>query len=239
MPRNLERQLMAAGYQTKILNAGVPGSDVFFMSTLIEHCLIEEEYHKFILAINTSDLYDYAWFGGRERFREDGTTVSKIRPEYMKIYKRSHLARAVMHVILRYDHSFYSRQDMELIKEEAIRDFTAEIIRLDAVVKRAGGEMMVFFYPYPRQYSKRSSSFIYDYAFLQSIQAQLRDQAVSAYDLEADFAAELTPKNYLDYSWNLDKHFNRAGYALFADIVYNYISRTNAAFFNLEKQEEM
>ncbi|MCP4125064.1 MAG: hypothetical protein GY751_25290 [Bacteroidetes bacterium] len=233
MPRQLEGLLSLQDTNVYILNGGVSGSDVFFVSRYIEDVILDEGVKKIIIGVNTSDIYDYAWFGGRQRFINDSITVSKERPPYMEIYKRYFVVRTFMHAFLDFDHSFYTRRRMKQIKREAILDISEELKNLNDFILENKGDLTVVFYPYPRQFAGNSTSFSKDYSVLQSIHSNLKEHGVRSIDLKTDFSNILTPDNYLDYSWKLDLHFNARGYTLFAKLLLNRIQNEWPGFFDL------
>jgi len=237
MPQQLEGLLHLQDTNVHIMNSGISGSDVFFVSKYIEDVFIDEGIKKIIVGVNTSDIYDYAWFGGRERFVNDKISVSKERPPYMGIYKRYFIVRAFMHAFLDFDHSFYTRRRMKQIKKEAIVDISDELKHLNTVVQKNEGNLKVVFYPYARQFARKSTSFRKDYSVLQSIHDNLKEHGVHSIDLETDFSKVLTPDNFLDYSWKLDLHFNAQGYKLFAHFLLTRIQNEWPRFFDFSSDD--
>lgn len=224
MPRQLEEICQLKDTNRYILNAGIAGSDVFFATRVLQDKLLPIGFSQYAICINTSDLYDYAWRGGEERFRDDGYAVTKERPSYMSIYRASHLARAVMHVVLGFDHSFYTKSRMQQIKKEAIQRFGRDLQETRDEVLASGAQFHVIIHPYPKYYAHQSKSLRRDYKFLQEMHEGLLQNGVSSHDLSQGFDTLLTPSNYLEYSWPMDMHFNSAGYRMFAELVCEVLS---------------
>lgn len=103
----------------RFYNAGVCGSDVFFNSKTLTDKLMPANPACVIECLNTSDLNDVICMGGEERFNADGTTTGKINLYWEPLYKYSHLFRAIIHVIFRYDNNLVRRSTRDEQQQRA------------------------------------------------------------------------------------------------------------------------
>jgi len=102
-------------------NAGVVGSDPFFSLRWYDHYLKEISADEIILVINYSDISDYIFRGGEERFDEENNEAHfRKAPKISLIYQHSHLMRFILHFILRYDFTLLGSQALETATEEAL-----------------------------------------------------------------------------------------------------------------------
>lgn len=233
MPRLFAARLTALDSPARVLNAGIPASDVFFFGSLIEHKLLPLDLKRFVMCVNTSDLYDYVWRGGAERFLPDGGTTTRRAPWYFGIYRVSHLFRAFFHGVLRYDHSYMSHGREEALKAEAAVAFQQEIERLHGLIEGQGGELVVVLQPHPAQYSHGNQGHLDDWAYLEDLYRRLSGLGLPVINTDSAFGAVLNNENYYRYSWLTDQHFNGKGYDLYASIVLNALLRDYPGFLDL------
>jgi hypothetical protein len=57
-------------------------------------------------------------------------------------------------------------------------------------------------------------------------------------EMSGIFSQFLNQRNYLDYSWKLDKHFNSRGYKLFAELAFREIKENDPFFFHFAESSE-
>ena len=78
-PSLLEKELNRTYTGTfEVINAGVIGSDPFYCYKLLVDRFLAYEADLVIFSINNSDITDYIFRGGLERFRADGTTSRRL-----------------------------------------------------------------------------------------------------------------------------------------------------------------
>lgn len=233
MPRLFAEHLSSLDSTARVLNAGIPASDVFFFGSLIEYKLLPLGLRRFVMCINTSDLYDYVWRGGSERFLPDGSTTTRQAPWYFGIYRTSHLFRAFFHGVLRYDHSYMSHGREEALKAEAAVAFQREIVRLRELINDKGGELVVVLQPHPAQYSAGNQGHLDDWAYLEELYRHLSGLGLPVINTDSAFGTLLNNENYYRYSWLTDQHFNGRGYDLYAEIVLNALQANYPDFLGL------
>jgi hypothetical protein len=198
----------------KFYNAGVCGSDVFFNHKWQQTNLINIKPKHIIECINTSDIDDVIWNGGLERFNSDSSWSGKTGPRWEFFYKFSHVFRAFVHKVLRYNDNLIKPGGEDLailkIKEELIRQYNwcrENGISYSAVLQLCPHELKTKGYAGNKLFTElRKLSFVID--------------------LSKDLEAQITPENYLQYSWPMNGHFNSLGYGVLGQLIYDKIYGT-------------
>jgi lysophospholipase L1-like esterase len=203
-------------------NAGIPGSDPFYQERLYKNKFRGNGYNNVILALNASDLMDYVFRGGTERFDSNKTTEE---PWFHFFYQYSHIVRAFLHGVLRRDYSLLSQKELIQRKGEAVKAYLRLLKELKTEIKdNHNGNFLVVTHPYPTNFQHKKSSLekeVFNYSYLEDLCLQLNENGIPCADLFSEFNEVLTEENYLDYSWPIDGHFNAKGYKLYADILAN------------------
>lgn len=207
-------------------NAGKPGSDPFYQKKLISDYFMPKGYKDFIIAVNISDIYDYIFRRGEERFKKDGTVEYRIAPPLEFWYQRLFIVRAFVYVFFHTDYTMLPKSALKENKANAVEALSNMFFDLNKKIKSKGGSLVVVFHPYPAQY-KNGNSTVYqevlNYAPLIEIHKKLEGSNVVSINLEPDFAKTLNNHNYQDYSWTMDGHFNAKGYKLYAELLLKKI----------------
>lgn len=202
-------------------NAGIPGSDPFFEDKLIRDQFFNSDFHNCIIAINPSDLMDYVFRGGEERF---DLKKSTHEPWFHFFYEHSHIVRAFVHGVLRRDYSLLSQHELVKRKQHAVDAYVQLLTDLHEDINKNEGNLFVVIHPYPTNFQGNQTSVkkeVFNYAYLEDLCLRLIGHGILCEDLYSEFEKVLTEENYLDYSWPIDGHFNAKGYKLYADILAN------------------
>lgn len=221
---NMVSQLQEMFDSICFYNAGIPGSDPFYQEHLFQNTFKKNQFKNVVLALNASDLMDYVFRGGTERFSKD-KNASPQEPWFHPLYQYSHLVRAFVHGVLRRDYSLLSQKELIARKEKAVKAYFQLLAKLNTEIKeKFNGNVLVITHPYPTNFQPKKSSLekeVFNYSYLEDLCEQLNENGVLCADLYSDFAEVLTEENYLAYSWPIDGHFNAKGYKLYADILWN------------------
>jgi hypothetical protein len=112
-PHFLEQKLNDAGYSCQVLNAGVAGSDPFYEYVLVRDKLIQLHPDYVVVDINSTDITDFIFRGGLERFKADGSVVYNKGPWFAGLYHWSYVVRFIMNNLLDYKRGnlFVTRND--------------------------------------------------------------------------------------------------------------------------------
>jgi lysophospholipase L1-like esterase len=230
-PKLLENNLMMNAIDFNVVNAGVAGSDPFYQNKIIDDIFIPAGFKHYILAINISDLYDFIFRGGNERFNELEKNINPQKaPWYEPIYKNSLVFRGVVHFVFKIDYSLLTRKKTISEKHNAVKKYVELLSKLNDKIKSIGGTLIVVLHPYPTQFSKlkvKNNNEVLNYKYLNNIHQLLLERNVNSYNLEPNFLKVLSHENYSEYSWEIDGHFNSKGYQLYADILFEELFKSD------------
>jgi len=213
-PRHLEKLLAQSGTDARVFNAGVNGSDPFFEYALFRDRLKAMHPQLVIVAINSSDVDDYHFRGGMERFQADGTVVNRKGPWFEPLYRRSHVFRFFIEIALGMKPQLFVTPKQY---QKVMDDFVHETALLMEEFKKLLPEtsrLLVIVFPAPRE--------VYDAADkgmkgkLQQLLRELKPKGVDTLSLYRQFEAVITEDNMQEYGYKNDGHFNANGYAHFA-----------------------
>ena len=202
-----------------VYNAGVMGSDPVYAAKILADNPMGISPKKAVFVVNYSDIADLVVRGGNERFTAGGTVKYKDAPWFMPVYRYSHLFRALVHMVFRYDYMFNSPQNREAHIREAMNGLATTLEEADALCRQRGIRMYVFVHPVPQEYYKRLDGRL-DFRAMDALVDTLRANGVQAVNLRPDFEQRLpTPDDWKKISWPLDGHFNGQGYRLMAECI--------------------
>jgi lysophospholipase L1-like esterase len=213
-----ERRIQLTTNKTvKLYNAGVNGSDVFFNNTMLVNKLVESNPDLVIECVNISDIHDYIWRGGLERFNPDGTTSYKVGPSWEPLFKYSHVFRAFIQTIINYDQNLVWRVTKKEQELSALDSVFAQIARNSEWCNQNNIKYLVIYHPTPHQIKQE---FHYSEVFENKI--QLLPYAVSTYNQTHD---TINKENLVNYSWPINGHWNSKGYLLMGNLIFDQISK--------------
>lgn len=200
-------------------NAGIPDSDPFYQKKLITHYFIPKGFKDFVIIVNISDLYDYIFRGGDERFKGNGTVVYKKNPSLEFWYQKFFSIRAFTYVFFNNDYTLLSKKKLIEEKQKAAKAINKMFMELYDDLSMNEGNLTIVFHPYPKQYKKNNNKVyqeVLNYIYLNEIYASLQELKIESVNLEPAFSTILNNENYLEYAWEIDGHFNSKGYELYA-----------------------
>jgi lysophospholipase L1-like esterase len=202
-----------------IYNAGVNGSDVFYNNAMLVNKLIESKPNLVIECVNISDIHDYIWRGGLERFNADGTTSSKVGPKWEPLFRYSHVFRAVIQTILRYDQNLVWRVSRNQQELAALDSVFTQISRTAEWCRQNSIQYIAVYHPTPHQIKQ---TFHYSLVFEDKIQAL--PYATSIYYQTQD---SISKENLFKYSWPINGHWNGKGYEVMGNLIYEKLAERN------------
>jgi len=125
-PRFLERSLRDSQPNTAVFNAGINGSDPFYAYITFKEKLAGYKPNLVISAVNATDVDDFFFRGGMERFKANGTLENRKGPWYEPLYKYSYVVRMVMVDFMRKrPQLFVTNKEFEATEDEFIKETTA------------------------------------------------------------------------------------------------------------------
>jgi lysophospholipase L1-like esterase len=212
-PAELGRLLERDGYPVEIFNGGVSGSDPFFEYQLLRQRLLRYAPDLVIVAINQTDQVDTLWWGGMERFGEDGRTYGRPAPPGFQAFRHSHLARWFLFTFGGLDREFLAYGSHPRLLWDMQQELLPAFDAIDALRAEHPFELLVLIHPIPCNIPWLDSGYFVD--FLEALAAR----GIEAVDLSAPLHAELGGLPLEEYAWRIDGHFNAHGYRAFARVV--------------------
>jgi hypothetical protein len=226
--------LLALKSKQSVYNAGIMGSDIFYNFIDFKDRLVNFNPCKILYVINYSDIYDVLLRGGTERFQKDGSVVYSKEPWYLFVYENSHLFRAFIHLVLRYDFMFNSPSERNINIEKTLRKMADLLIQSQSFCNERGIEMYVFIHPIPQEYYKNLDRRV-NFKDIDKLEQLLGSSRINCVNLRHNFEQVLrTPEAWKSISWPIDGHFNSTGYSLYADILHNALAK-NDSLINCSK----
>jgi len=220
-PHLLGKYLANDGLKAEVLNTGVAGSDPVYNYVMHRDILTGCKADYIIVSINSSDFTDYLMRGGFERFHKDGTTHFRKGPWYEPLYHYSHFARGVIEKVGGFpfrgvfanDQDFYKSADEAMACYSAVIDSFSNLVRVDST------KIIVLLYSTPADIRfENNESKKFHQSFI-SLQQQLAKKNIACINIWDDLKNQLQGKNYLDYTYPNDYHYNPFGYNLMAQLI--------------------
>lgn len=192
-------------------NAGVAGSDIYYMRKLYEEKLQLLNPDVLVLCLNYSDISESIYRGGKERFTADGRTCFPKGPDWEIYYEKSHVVRFFVHFIMQYDFTLSSKKTLKKKLPKILENMATEINWLNQNTK----DLVVILHPYP-YFKDKKVPFHNDF---QDIATFLRP-SIKVINLYPDFEKYFAKNKASDYYWEKDGHFNSKGYLLMSKFIH-------------------
>ncbi|MCB0541345.1 MAG: hypothetical protein KDE33_27805, partial [Bacteroidetes bacterium] len=177
------------------INAGFSGSDPFFETKLIDSIFRPLGFEKFIIMMNVSDLYDYIFRGGTERFLPNGKLQFNKAPWWEKLHQHSYIVRAFAHGILKMDFTLLPPKIMKQKKDEAVKEYAQLFIEKN---KELNGNLIVVIQPYARQYSNSNQILneVMNFNYLLELNNNLKLNHIKTINLNDSLSKIINDNNY-------------------------------------------
>ena len=203
----------------EFFNDGIAGSDPFFEYLLFKDKLLKYKPDVLLLAINTTDVSDFLFRGGFERFLPDSTVQYNHSPEWEGIYAYSYIFRLFIHNLLGYDYHFLKGKDRLIKINEAIAALHDVSLKFYDLCQKNNTTLVLVVHPQLNETIK--GSYFYD-SFAPTFKNDTRLNVVDvlSFFIKNNINSKETAYKYY---WKLDQHHNAKGYNLFADAVFEYI----------------
>lgn len=197
-----------------IYNAGVSGSDVFYNYKMISENLIKLKPQIIIEALNTSDVYDFIFRGGEERFNEDGTTSYKVGPRWEFFYKNIYLFRAFTLIFTDFNNELINQKDFNEKSDLAVSKIKKQIEKTHSFCKNNNIKYYLIVHSVPAEIRNNNcENELYN----------LKESYIV--DIQKDMCSFFTKNELKNYSWRLNGHYNSKGYFLMGDIIYKKLKK--------------
>lgn len=214
----------------EFFNAGISGSDPFFAYILLQDKLLKYKPDLVLLTINTTDISDYLYRNGFERFGKGDTVMYNHPPRWEWIYAYSYMARLFVHGVLGYDKHFVKVSSLREKTNNAMSALHEASLKFDSLGLKNNFKLVIILHPQFIETVK--GNYIID-TFDNTFK---NDTALIVADI-LDYFRSLnlcSREEALKYYWPIDRHHNAHGYKVFADGVFEFL-KNNSVF---DKQNE-
>ena len=201
-------------------NAGVCGSDIYFNYIMLKENLLEAKPKAVFECINNSDIMDIYYFGGLERFQEDGSMKSRKPIKWEPLYKYSHVFRLFIQVFTSYNKNFTNKITFDNDKRKIIEGMAEQIKLTHQLCAENGIAYYLIYMPMP---DCAQENFVDD---LDPIPALIENQ-VPVINIFPCMFSKLDCENVKDYSWERNGHYNGLGYGLMGDCIFEEYLKIN------------
>jgi len=247
-PRFLEKKLNAeadSSVRYEVYNAGVCGSDMFFMNRILEEKLFAYQPDAVIYLINNSDVNDIIFRGGNERFLADGTTKFKSAPWFHAIFRFSHVARLILQEFFTIDNSsLLPKKKMEFARVKAINLIAQEMATAKKMCASRKVKCAFIIQPVPtdnfalmaQQILSNGNGMGGTKKSLKLLAEKMPNETALINQVQMNNTLLPLTKAYAnikieEYAWPVNGHFNAKGYAILANQIYNQVTLSDSTFF--------
>jgi lysophospholipase L1-like esterase len=216
-PSYFEKSLNEGGNQWQVYNAGVCGSDPFynlqFFNTVI---LPRYEYDAVLLLVNNSDMSDYIYRGGMERFKDDSTTHFRQAPWFEPFYHYSHFARGISK-LAGFTDELISKGDKERYQISGLHEIAEVYRQINETTKIDNKKILVVIHTFPGTVNGKEAN--QDY--INNLEPLLNELHIPCINICNKMENVFSELKYDKYAWKGNGHFNSFGYKLFSDIIFD------------------
>ena len=211
-PRQLSRILADSFHHpTEVWNCGLSGSDPIYEFRLFNDKLLKYDPDMVMLVINFTDIDDAMARGGFDRFMSDGSVHYKNGPWFEPLYEHSHIIRALVHFVFRYNRLFIRPKDALVRKQEAISNLETAIDSFSKVCGHKNIKLLFVFHPNEPDIKNKDKYEVTPLiSYCQKKELPYIDIRQELYQMGIDSA------NAQNLFWPIDGHCNNKGYQYFA-----------------------
>ncbi len=225
-PKLMEQALNQRGFHNQVYNAGIAASDPFYSYILFKEKLQNTHPNYVFITFNSSDLTDFAYRGGLERFKSDGTVQGRKGPWYEPVYQYSYLARFFINNVLGkiMQNLFLTRYEYASINGPmAVRKSADVYTQLNQIGKQKGFELMVVIQPIANEIAEEYLDNDIVKHLCSAMEDSLNAHHVKAINMFTALNGKITPANKAQLSYLNDCHYNSSGYLLFTNTLLKTI----------------
>ena len=208
-----------------IYNAGVCGSDVLYAYTMLRDKILDYTPDLVLIAINNSDINDFVFRGGMERFKENGTTLNRKGPWYEKFLAWSHTSRMIV-LLVNPDFDLNMMMDnlkFQEVKYQAHKDVITAIDKITNLCIEKKVDFAFLIHPFPFEIPSLTSDSGVEIdssnSEIQNLIAYLPPYTPVINILDPMRKAMESYK-YEEVAWPINLHYNATGYKIMGEVVY-------------------
>lgn len=225
MPRYLEHLLDSSKMGFEVYSAGISGSDPFYCYTLLRDKLLPLHPTHVLFCFNNSDINDFIYRGGMERFYADGTTHNRPGPFLERMYAYSHLVRFVVRQ-MGYNELFMSKAQETKADSMAVAAIYQCLKQAKQLCDAHNIKFAAVLQPLPNTIANN-----YENDPIAPIATQYPADSINLINLYPSFASVLNQENYRNFSWEINGHYNEKGYQVFANQLYKDLNTYHPEFW--------
>jgi hypothetical protein len=218
MPAFLEILFLKEGFKNvKVFNLGTCGSDAAFNYKVLKDIVLPLNPKLVLTVTNNSDINDFIFRGGLERFDEKNKLVITNKPPNgMFFYKYSRIARLYFHALGYGEGMLPKSTDVSrnLAEEEVVKTLVSIYNECDL----NGINSIIVSHAFP------NSQILFDDndKYLEFLDNKL-SKNIRHINTENQTKDILVTAPLYYYSWKENAHYNSKGYKMFAEVIFNKI----------------
>lgn len=227
-PRLMEGLLISKGKRIEVMVGASAGDDLF--TSYIAYLNRYRKYKPDIVlaSTNSSDITDYYFRGGLERFKSDGTMCFRTRPWWDYAYQYLHFVRAIMAMkqypftgIPMHEEDYRKfTTDLQPVFYDLLRKYrdTAQADGAQFVwLSHAGGSEVI----YDNPLNRNARNLFYN------LSATLEQEGAPCIFIYDEQLAHFKNVPFKQFTYTYDRHFNSTGYAYMAKLAADSILKLN------------
>ncbi|MCP4125063.1 MAG: SGNH/GDSL hydrolase family protein [Bacteroidetes bacterium] len=229
-PRFLENYLHLDSVNTTVYICGSAGSDPFDSYTALRYQFLKYDPTHVIVAINASDLFDYAIKGGFKRYKGNSRKAYRKGPWWHVFYRFSHLFRAYIASLGSYDTTLMTYENWNKLQSEAVDSIAHSLELCNALSTSISAKFMALSHPGPLEICIDAAEF----SGVNKIEAF--NYNVPIVHLNQPIREAIMGEDCMDHGWPIDGHFTSLGYKVFATEFYEEVNLNYPDFFNITQK---
>ncbi len=233
-PKALELKLNSQGFHNQVYNAGIAASDPFYSYILLKEKLLAARPQYLFITFNSSDITDFIYRGGLERFKTDGTVKGKKSPWFEPLYAKSYVCRFIVNQIFRKidKNLFLTRNEFRNIACPAAVSQTAQIFdSINQLGKQQGFNLLVIIQPIALEVVNKNKANDFLRTVFLNMEDSLNARQIKTINMWDVLSGKINKTNMAELSYRDDCHFTPSGYHLFAEELLNKVQVKYPTFF--------
>lgn len=232
-PRALENRLTEvltdSGVSVQLYNAGMSGADPVYNYRMLKDKLLGFRPNLVVQCINTSDLTDFLFRGGLDRYN-GARTKFKSGPWWEGVYALSYTFRMLVHT-LGYDRNLVKEWESEMIFEEALWVYN-DLFKnqMDSLANANDFDVLYMIQPMPDEIINGCCY----YHHMTKLDSVLKESELISLDFFYPMQNRMNANPDKRFGWPTDGHYNSKGYWIMgetmADSVYGLLNSGDLRF---------
>ena len=219
-PRQLSYLLAdSSPHPTEVWNCGLSGSDPIYEFRLFNDKLLKYDPDMVMVVINFTDIDDAIARGGFERFKDDGSVHYKSGPWFEPFYIHSHIIRAIIHFVFRYNRLFIRPTEVQIRKQEAISNLKTAIDSFANVCSQKNIKLLFVFHPNEPDITNKDK-----YEIMPLISYCQKNKYPNIDIRQQLYQTGIDSSNAHFLFWPIDGHCTNKGYQYFAKSIFGKVT---------------